>query len=182
MRFLQKAGRAFDKLVNFLLLLSAILILLDTLAIAQDVIIRKTVDFTWAPLYELLTYTMVWLTFLGTAAIYRDHGHVRMESILGMLSKRAQNLLNFATSCVVVALCLLCLFLTARLTINDYLNHFILATVLNPVKWPIEMIIPISFLVLTIQAVRHAVNYFKAYRQTSPPTPAETQPPAGKAE
>jgi len=179
MRFLQKAGRAFDKLVNFLLLLSAILILLDTLAIAQDVIVRKIADFTWAPLYELLTYTMVWLTFLGTAAIYRDNGHVRMESILGMLSKRAQDLLNFATSCVVVLLCLCCLFLTARLTINDYLNHFVLATVLNPVKWPIEMIIPISFLVLTVQAVRHTVNYFKAYRQPTSSTPAEPQRPAG---
>ena len=56
------------------------------------------------------------------------------------------------------------MFLTARLTINDYMNHFVLATILNPPKWPIEIIIPFNFVLLFIQAIRHSVTYFMEYR------------------
>ena len=56
----------------------------------QDVIIRKAVDFTWAPLYEILTFSLVWMTFLGTTAIYRDNGHVKLDSFRMVLPKRAQ--------------------------------------------------------------------------------------------
>jgi len=56
------------------------------------------------------------------------------------------------------------LFYSARLTIQDYLNHFVLATIVKPVKWPIEMIIPISFLMLFIQSLRHVATYYRAFK------------------
>lgn len=173
MEFLQKAGRGFDRTVNVMLLISGVIVLFDTVAVIQDVIIRKSFDFTWAPLYEILTYSLVWMTFLGTTAIYRDDGHVKLDSFLQMLPKRTQNLIHFITSCAVAILCIFLLFLTARLTVRDYQNHFILSTILNPPKWPIEIIIPLNFVLLFIQAVRHSVRYFKTYRSTGHAEPAE---------
>ena len=173
MEFLQKAGRVFDKVVDAMLLISGAIILFATIAVVQDVIIRKAAAFTWAPLYEILTYSLVWMTFLGTTAIYRDDGHVKLDSFLQMLPKRAQTLIHFLTSCAVALLCLLLVFLTARLTVWDYQNNFQLATILNPPKWPIEIIIPINFALLFIQAIRHSVRYFKAYRSGGLAKPAE---------
>ncbi len=181
MHFLGKLDRAFDKLMNVMLLLSGILVIVDTVAVAQDVIVRKTFDWTWAPLYELLQYSLVWITFLGCVAIYRDHGHVKMDSMVAMLPKRAGNLINFITSCAVALLCILMLFLTARLTLHDAQTHFVLASVLNPVKWPIEIIIPIAFLMLFVQSIRHGVTYFRAFRSGEPleaDKPAEPAEPA----
>jgi TRAP-type C4-dicarboxylate transport system permease small subunit len=182
MDFLRRLDRGFDKLMDVMLLLSGLLVLLDTVAVAQDVIIRKSFDWTWAPLYELLTFTLVWITFLGCAAIYRDHGHVKMDSILGMLSKRARTLVDFITSCAVAVLCVMMLFLTARLTLHDAQTHFVLATIMNPIKWPIEIIIPIAFLMLFVQAIRHAVVYLKAFRSGESARPAKSAEPSQPAE
>jgi TRAP-type C4-dicarboxylate transport system permease small subunit len=173
MNFLRKAERFFDRLMNLMLLVSGVIVILDTVLVAQDVIVRKSLDYTWSPLYEILTYSLVWMTFLGTAAIYRDDGHVKLDSFMQLLPKRTQTFINFLTSCAVVVLCIFMCFLTARLTINDALNHFVLATILNPPKWPIEIIIPIAFFMLFIQAIRHSVRYFKAYRYGEPTKPTE---------
>lgn len=173
MQFLRKVEHAFDRTMDVMLLLSAAIILFATLAVVQDVIIRKSFDFTWAPLYEILTYSLVWMTFLGTTAIYRDKGHVKLDSFLQMLPKRTQTLVHFITSCAVAVLCAFMCFLTARLTVNDYLNNFQLATILNPPKWPIEIIIPLAFFMLFVQAIRHSVSYFTEYRSGGPAEPAE---------
>lgn len=155
-----------------MLLASAVLIILDALSVSQDVIIRKFFNFTWAPLYEINTYTLVWITFLGTTAILRAHGHVKMDSVIGRFSERTQALINFITSCAVMVLLAGIVFYTVRLTVSDYQHNFILATILNPPKWPIEIIIPVGFFMLFIQVIRNALGFLKTYRTGI--TPEET--------
>lgn len=164
MRFLSKAGWLFDKLVDALLFVAGVIVFLQTVWISQDVIIRKAFDWTWAPSFELLTYSIVWMTFLGTAAIYRDRGHVVMEAVTQRFPPKVQNLVGMITTCAIALLLAFLLFFSARLTIQDYLNNFTLASVLTPPKWPIEIVIPISFLLLFVQAIRHCVTYYRAYR------------------
>lgn len=164
MNFLGKAGRAFDKIVDVMLVMSGLIVFTQAVWISVDVIVRKTFDWTWAPSFEILTYSLVWMTFLGTAAIYRDRGHVVMETLVEKLSARAQDLITIITTVAVMGLCLFLFVITARLTVQDYQNHFILATILNPPKWPIEIVIPFSFLMLFIQSIRHVVTYYQAYQ------------------
>jgi TRAP-type C4-dicarboxylate transport system permease small subunit len=104
------------------------------------------------------------MTFLGVAAIYRDRGHVVMEAIVQKIPARAQSTVSLITTVAVMGLCLFLLFFTARLTVRDYQEHFVLASILNPPKWPIELVIPLSFLMLFIQSIRHVGFYYRAYR------------------
>ena len=164
MRLLQKAGPAFDWLIDAMLFLAGVIVFVQTVWITQDVIIRKAFDFTWAPSYELHEFSILWMTFLGTTAIYRDRGHVVMEAIVARFPARAADIINLVSTCAIAALTAFLLFYTARLTIQDYQNHFVLATILKPVKWPIEIVIPISFLTLFIQSLRHVVTYYHAYK------------------
>ena len=71
--------------------------------------------------------------------------------------------MSLITTVAIMGLCLFLLFYTARLTVRDYQNNFLLASILNPPKWPIEIVIPLSFLMLFIQSIRHLVTYYKAY-------------------
>ena len=164
MKLLGKAGNAFDKFIDAMLILSGLIVFIQAIWVSQDVIIRKSFDWTWAPSFEILTYSLVWMTFLGVAAIYRDRGHVVMEAIVQKIPARAQSTISLITTAAIVILCAFLLFITARLTIRDYQNHFVLATILNPPKWPIEIVIPFSFLLLLIQAIRHLGFYYRAYR------------------
>ena len=167
MKVLRKAEIIFDKIIDYMLMAAAFIVVLDALAVSADVILRKTIGFTWAPLYEIITYSLLWMTFLGTTAIMRMNGHVKMDSLTSQLSPKTEALLNVITHCVCVLLAGVMLFYTIKLTITDYKTNFILASILNPPKWPIEIIIPVGFFMLFVQIIRNAMGFFEKYKTLS---------------
>ena len=167
MKVLHKAEIIFDKIVDYMLMAAAVIVVLDALAVSADVILRKVIGFTWAPLYELITYSLLWITFLGTTAIMRMNGHVKMDSITSQLPPKTAALLNTLSHGVCVFLAGVMLFYTIRLTISDYQTNFVLASILNPPKWPIEIIIPLGFFMLFVQLIRNTRAYFERYRELS---------------
>jgi TRAP-type C4-dicarboxylate transport system permease small subunit len=167
MNFFRRAEIIFDKIIDYMLLSAAVIVVLMAIVVSEDVISRKFFGFTWIFLYEFITYALLWMTFLGTTAIMRMHSHVKMESVTGRLSQKAQALINGITSCLCAVLVIGMLFYTVRLTVSDYQTNFILATILNPPKWPIEIIIPIGFLMLLIQIIRNAHGFFITYKTLS---------------
>jgi C4-dicarboxylate transporter, DctQ subunit len=167
MKALRKAEIIFDKIIDYMLMAAAAIVVLDALAVSTDVILRKVIGFTWAPLYEIITYSLLWMTFLGTTAIMRMNSHVKMDSLTSQLSPKAEALLNTITHGVCALLACVILFYTLRLTISDYQTDFFLASILNPPKWPIEIIIPIGFFMLLVQIIRNARGYFEKYKALS---------------
>jgi len=167
MKVLRKAEIIFDKIIDYMLMAAAAIVVLDALAVSADVILRKVIGFTWAPLYEIITYSFLWMTFLGTTAIMRMNGHVKMDSLTSQLSAKTEALLNTISHWVCVLLAGVMLFYTIKLTITDYQTNFVLASILNPPKWPIEIIIPIGFFMLFIQLIRNARGYFLRYKALS---------------
>lgn len=164
MRFLQKSGRVFDILVDVLLLLAGIVVFVQTLWITQDVIIRKAFNWTWAPSFEILSYSILWMTFMGTTAIYRDRGHVVMEAIVARFSARTADMINLITTAMTAGLLVFLIYYSARVTVMDYQAHVIMSSILKPPKWPIEMIIPIGMFFLFVQSLRHVGTYYRAYK------------------
>ncbi|OGO43020.1 MAG: hypothetical protein A2137_06790 [Chloroflexi bacterium RBG_16_58_8] len=164
MKILHRAGIVFDKVIDYMLLFAAALVVVDAVAVSQDVIIRKIWNFTWSPLFEIITFTLLWITFLGTTALMRAQSHVRMDSVTGRLPPRFQALLNFITSSACTLLLVGITVYTVRLTVSDYQTHFTVATIMNPVKWPIEIIIPIGFFTLFIQVIRNAYGFLNTYK------------------
>jgi len=167
MKALRKAEIIFDKIIDYMLMAAAAIVVLDALAVSADVVLRKAIGFTWSPLYEIITYSLLWMTFLGTTAIMRMNSHVKMDSLTSQLSPKTEALLNSITHCVCVLLAGVMLFYTIKLTITDYQTNFILASILNPPKWPIEIIIPIGFFMLFVQTFRNAKEFFERYRVLS---------------
>ncbi len=167
MKILHKAEIIFDKIIDWMLMAAAAIVVLDALAVSADVILRKAVGFTWAPLYEIITYSLLWMTFLGTTAIMRMNGHVKMDSLTGQLTPKTAALVNTVSHGLCILIAGIMLFYTIKLTIADYQTNFVLASILNPPKWPIEIIIPVGFLMLFIQLIRNTRSYFEKYRELS---------------
>ena len=167
MNFFHRVEIIFDKIIDTMLLAAAVIVVLDAVVVSVDVLLRKFIGFTWAPLYEIITYTLLWMTFLGTTAIMRMNSHVKMDSVTGRLSPKTQALINGVTSTLCALLLIGIIFYTIKLTVSDYQTNFILATIVNPPKWPIEIIIPIGFLMLFIQIIRNAYNFFVTYKALS---------------
>jgi C4-dicarboxylate transporter, DctQ subunit len=167
MKTMQKVEFLFDKIIDYMLTAAAVIIVLDALAVSMDVILRKVIGFTWSPLYEIITYSLLWMTFLGTTAIMRKNGHVKMDSITGSLSSKNEALLNVISHSICILVAAVMLFYTVKLTAADYHGNFILASILNPPKWPIEIIIPIGFFMLFVQLIRNTRDFFKRYEYLS---------------
>jgi len=167
MNLFQRAEIIFDKIIDYMLLAAAVIVVLDAIVVSVDVLLRKFIGFTWPPLYEIITFTLLWMTFLGTTAIMRMNSHVKMDSVTGRLSPKAQALINGVTSTLCALLVVGIFFYTVKLTVSDYQTNFILATIVNPPKWPIEIIIPIGFLMLLIQIIRNAHGFFVTYKALS---------------
>lgn len=163
MKALQKAELIFDKIIDCMLTIAAVIVVLDALAVSMDVILRKVIGFTWAPLYELITYSLLWMTFLGATAIMRKNGHVKMDSITSILSAKNEALLNVISHSICILVAAIMLYYTVKLTAADYQANFFLASILNPPKWPIEIIIPIGFFMLFLQLIRNTRDFLKRY-------------------
>lgn len=163
----KKFWAVFDKMIVTLMALSASLVLFDTFAVTIDVLIRNIFSKTYAGLFEITEYSLLWMTFLGTTWILRNNGHVRIDLVVTLLPQKYRSILNAIASILSVILLLAMTYYSTKLILYDYRTGFTLSGVLRPLKWPIEMIIPIGFLLLSVQSLRNAYETWVSLKANS---------------
>ena len=70
----------------------AALLLLATLLVFVNVVLRYVFNYSLSWSAELITYMLLWLVFLGSAIAARAGAHMSMEVVLTLLSARVQRL------------------------------------------------------------------------------------------
>ncbi|MGB9886425.1 MAG: TRAP transporter small permease [Moorellales bacterium] len=127
-----------------------ILVIVDTLAVSTDVLVRWLAGKTWAGLFEIVEYSLLWLAFLGLPWVTRKRMHVRVELLASRISPHRRAVLEgVATACSLLALGIT-LWYTFAQTLVDFLTKATVATVLVPPKWPIEVVIPVGLAVAIV--------------------------------
>lgn len=157
----------FDKVITILMGLAAALVIFDTLAVTVDVLGRYLFRITHAQLFEIVEYTLLWMTFLGTAWLMKIDGHVRVDLVVKRLPPRQEVILKTVASVLGVMLLGFVTWYSARVTLLDLQTGFTLSGVLRPPKWPIEIIIPIGFFLLLIQSLRNTYGHLMSWRAFS---------------
>jgi C4-dicarboxylate transporter DctQ subunit len=166
MRITEKFWAIFDKTILVMLFLSAALVLFDTLAVTVDVLVRSAFGITYSGLFEIIEYTLLWITFLGTAWIMRQGGHICIDLVANRLNPRYRVILNAIVTTISVILLAGITWYCIRLTMHDLRTNFTLASVLHPPKWPIEIIIPIGFFLLFIQSARNTYGFLMNWKNS----------------
>jgi TRAP-type C4-dicarboxylate transport system permease small subunit len=167
MKITERAGVIFDRIIDVFLAGAAFLIVMDAIAISVDVILRKVAKITWPGLFEIMEYTIIWMTFLGTTWLLRRNGHIRMDAVVSRLNPRHQAITGMGASIVTLILMAVIVWYSANLTLNDYQTGFGIAKILNPPKWPVEMIIPIGSILLFVQLCRNTYGNLMSLRALS---------------
>ena len=154
-----KAGERFwaffDKTITLMMLISSVLVLLDALAVTIDVLMRYVFSITYAGLFELTEFSLLWMTFLGAAFIMRNNGHVRVDAVISLLNPRHGAIMNVIGSMISLFILIVMTLYTAKLTLHDFQTGFTLSGILRAIKWPVEIIIPIGFFLLFLQLLRN---------------------------
>jgi C4-dicarboxylate transporter DctQ subunit len=154
MKVSERFWAIFDRTITALMAMSCALIVLDALAVTVDVLMRKFFGITYVYLFEMTEFSLLWMTFLGTAWIMKNNNHIRVDLVVNRLNPRHGAIVIIVASIISVLVLMLATGYSAWLTWHDYQTHFILSTILRPVKWSVEIIIPIGFLLLLIQLIR----------------------------
>ncbi len=163
----EKIWSALDKTITAMMVFGAAIIIIDMLAVSVDVILRYTLDITYTGLFEIMEYSLLWMTFLATAWLLKINGHIRLDLILDRLNPRRKVIANIATSVICEILMGFLIWYSVKLTVNDFIYGTYLSTVLQPIKWPIEIIIAIGYILLFIVMLRRIIELVKTWQSLS---------------
>jgi len=115
---------------------------------------------TWV--IEFSEYSMLFMTFLGTAWLLSKDGHVEMDIVVNALRPKTQRVLKATTSIVCAVVCLLLAWSGTEVSL-DYLQRGLhRPTLMAPPYFPLFAIIPTGFFLLFVQFLRRTHRALQA--------------------
>lgn len=164
----------FNKLVNILAAMAAVLIILTTLIVAYTILIRFLAgipglafieDYTIKWSWQFAEHSMVWFPFLAAPWLLRQHKHVSVDLILNMLSERIKRKLYVLHGILGIILCLGLAYFCTIVTMDNFRRNIMEVQVVDLPKWLLLVVLPVSFAVLTVQFVQNLVISIKKLRE-----------------
>lgn len=150
-----------DFLKRFELYLGSVFIGVTVVVVIMNVFTRYFLKFTYFWAEEVAVGCFVWTIFLGTAAAYRQKALIGVEAIVVLLPGRVRKAVELFTFLLLVA-------------INGIMFYFSLTYVLGSSKITsaleisysyINSGIVLSFTLMTLYSVMHAVQCFQELRR-----------------
>jgi C4-dicarboxylate transporter DctQ subunit len=170
-----KKMKIFDRIIGAMAFLAGILLLCAMLLVSYEVLMRYYFGQSVAWAIEICEDILLFITFLGTAWLLKNEGHVTVEIIYVRLNPKTQKVLDIMTSVIGIFICAILTWYSAGSTLDHFQRG---ATVIKSLTLPKAMllvIIPIGFFTLTLQFLRRTHGYLLEWRK-----PLSKDPNLGK--
>ncbi|MFC2013897.1 TRAP transporter small permease [Chloroflexota bacterium] len=164
MGFSSKVPNIFDRVLDTLAFVAAILIIFIMLAISANVVLRK-IGQPQLWLVESPQYAMLYITFLVTAWLLKRDKHVKVELLASRLNSRNQALLGLFACTIGIIVSLVLVVFGSQVTLDYFQQHIFRPTELHWQMYPLLAIIPIGSLLLLFQFLRRAYGYMSCIRR-----------------
>lgn len=155
----------FDRIVDVLAVLAACILVYLIVSVSADVAIRGLKNSSIPNTLEISEYLLLFLTFLIVPWVLKRNEHVKIELLVDRLRLGAQSVLKIITCIVDALLCLLLTWIGAAVTWDLFQARARVEGVLEPLMAPIIAIIPLGFLLLSIQFLRMSYDYWRKWRE-----------------
>lgn len=159
MKLLGKVANIFDRTIEYLAILAVALIILMMLNVGVGVFLRYFLGYPTGWVIDVSEWSLVYITFLGTAWLLRGEGHVKMDIVLTRFGPRVQVWLGVITSTIGAIGCLLIAWYGAKVTWGLFQVGYTTDAVLIMPKFIILGIIPVGGFLLFIQFLRRTYGY-----------------------
>ena len=150
--------RQFDRLLDAMSWLAIAIILASTVAVTVDVIARSFFHYSFLGVVELTEYGLLFLTFLGSAWLLREKGHVRVEVIVQRMRPKTRAVFEIISNLIGMASTLIITYFGTSVTVDFYLRNVRTATVLELPRAFLFFIIPLGSFLLAIQFGRNLLK------------------------
>ncbi len=163
-KLLTKANHIFDRILSATAIMAVALIIFLMLGTVAEGVLRYFFNIPIPWMLEVLSYSLVWITFLGGAWLLKREGHVNMDMFLVRFKPRTQYLINIITSILGVLVCaVLVWYTTENLWFYIQVGHLQQTERYFPTA-PIFVIIPIGSFLFLIQFLRRIYGYQESWR------------------
>jgi C4-dicarboxylate transporter DctQ subunit len=146
----------YDRLIDALAMVAAMILGGLSVWVTYDVIVRYFFrsPTNWA--VDLSEYALLWVVFLASPWVLRQEAHVTLNVLIERLRPRQRRLLRTATSLAGAAVCALMTWHGTLGTWDLYIRAVDFGREWQVRQYAVYLIIPIGFLLLTIESLRMA--------------------------
>jgi len=163
-KLLTKVNAIFDRVISVFAFLAGILIAYAFLSVCLEVILRYFFHRPQVWVIETAEYSLLFITFLGTAWVLRNGGHVRVDVVLNQFKPQTQASINISTSIIGAIVCLVLAWYTGQLAWDYFQRGVYTIKMLDFPKGPLLAVIPVGFFLLFIQFLRRTYGYLQGRR------------------
>lgn len=165
MSLFQKSGALFDRILSVLAFIAAAIILFIMLSVGADVVMRYCFKQPQIWVLEITEYALLFMTFLATAWLLKNEGHVKMDLILLMLKPKTRSVVNSFTTVLLAILFLFVTWYGVKVCWEHFQGHYITSTPLAVPSGPLVAVIPAGSFLLFVQSLRMLCTHLKSLKQ-----------------
>jgi TRAP-type C4-dicarboxylate transport system permease small subunit len=148
--------KSFDRLLNIMAGLAGIMLVFICAAVCYTIGLRFFFNQTTIWIMQTTEYALLWIVFLATAWLLRERGHITTDIIYSSLGDRAKQHLDIVMFLAGALTCAICLWYGIIYTFECISNNVNDVRAVTVPKWSVFVIVPVGFLLLTIQFLRMA--------------------------
>ena len=153
-----------EQIENFLAGVAIFLLVLVTLAVCLEVVMRYGFNSPLVFVVEIAEYALLYITFLGTAWALRNGGHVRVDIVLGLFSQGTRRILGIVSNGLGFLVAFVLTVWGVMVTIENYLSGAYKPTVVEFPTWLVLMVIPLGSFFLGVRFLRIMAEYWVGAR------------------
>lgn len=161
----RKTGTIYDKIMFTLFIVACIILAGIVLIVSLEVVLRYFLRSPMGFVSEVVSYALVYLTFLSAPWILKLDKHVRIDFVTSQLKPKQGAVLNIITSILSAVLWLVVFWYTGQITWHLFRTGEKMSfSILTPFKAPLVAAVPIGSFLLFIQSVRWIYIYLRRWR------------------
>ena len=161
---LERAGVVCDRIVEFLAVLAALVIIGLVGILCYEVLMRYAIHNPPAWVWEVSECMVYLIAFLGAAWLLKKNGHVSVDILYTRLHPKTKALIGMATSAVGMIICLIITWSGIGITVDHFHAGIIIPGYLDIPKAPLLLFIPIGCFMLSIQFLRQTYSYLGKWK------------------
>lgn len=158
-------AKLLDKICSILAVLAALLLLFITFSIGYSIFTRQLKLPTPVWVVQFNEYSLLWVTFLGTAWVLSQEKHVSIQLVTERLSSKMQRMVSLVHNLVGLGLCSALCWFGWFTTWDHYARKVVDVGSVDFPKAVVLAIIPLGFLLLALQFLNKLISDFHRLRQ-----------------
>jgi C4-dicarboxylate transporter DctQ subunit len=151
---LDQLSKGLDYIENVFAFIGAILLAFATITVVMEVVTRYFFNYSFMWVNEISEYILLYIPFLGAAWLLRSNGHITVDIIEELLSRRLRYISDIFIALVGIFICIIFVWYGAITTADVFNRDIRSLTVLQTPQVYVVIVIPVGAFVLMLEFIR----------------------------